>query len=190
VTATGGRPRTLDDASHDWLRCLAADRRDESLVPLRALLLQATQFEVARRRHQLLDVDDLELDELACTAADAALIQVIEHLDEYRGGSRFTTWAAKFAIVEAAIRLRELAWHSSACRAPQGQVRPEWLVTLAQIDDVLTPDQRHLLNMLTVHGAPIDVVAEGMRTTRDDVYRKLQTIRALLRERLTRKDTA
>ena len=35
-------------------------------------------------------------------AADDALMAVLRKLDSYRGESRFTTWAYKFALLEAA----------------------------------------------------------------------------------------
>ena len=103
AAADGGR-RTLDDESRDWLHSLSVDCSDEALDRLRTFLLRATRFEVARRRDQLLHVDDSQLDELARTAADAAALCAVAHLDRYRGGSRFTTWAAKFGLLEAAIQ--------------------------------------------------------------------------------------
>ena len=43
-----------------------------------------------------------ELDDLAMQAADDALVAVLGKLDDFRGASRFTTWAYKFALLEAA----------------------------------------------------------------------------------------
>jgi hypothetical protein len=76
--------------------------------------LRAARFEVARRRSELLHVGDRELERLASVAADAALMRVVADLDHYRGSSRFTTWAAKFALLEAAVRLRKLRTLQSA----------------------------------------------------------------------------
>ena len=157
-----------------------------------ALLLRAARFEVARRRDQLLHVDDRELDELARTAADAALICVVAHLDHYRGGSRFTTWAAKFALLEAAVRLRKLAWRETAPtrlrRSAEERSSLELRATVGEGIGVLTADQRHVFEALTIDGVPIDVLAERMQTTRGDVYQTLQSRPRVLRERLMRAD--
>ena len=35
---------------------------------------------------------------------------VLRKLDDFRGESRFTTWAYKFALLEAAVKVRRRAW--------------------------------------------------------------------------------
>ena len=42
--------------------------------------------------------------------ADDALVAILRKLDDYRGDSRFTTWAYKFALLEASVKLRRSAW--------------------------------------------------------------------------------
>ena len=37
-------------------------------------------------------------------------LSVLRRLDDFRGASRFTTWAYKFALLEAAVKLRRRAW--------------------------------------------------------------------------------
>ena len=37
-------------------------------------------------------------------------MSVLARLDDFRGESRFTTWAYKFALLEAAVKLRKRAW--------------------------------------------------------------------------------
>ena len=37
-------------------------------------------------------------------------MSVLARLDDFRGASRFTTWAYKFALLEAAVKLRRRAW--------------------------------------------------------------------------------
>jgi RNA polymerase sigma-70 factor (ECF subfamily) len=161
-------------------------------VRLRALLLRATQFEVARRRGQLLHVDDRELQKLAHTAADTALTRIIDDLDHYRGGSRFTTWVAKFALLEAATRLRKLGWHDGhppSWRQAREGLSPTLQVALSDMTEALTADQCYVFEALTVDGVPIDVLAEDMGTTRGDVYQTLQSARAMLRARLAQADS-
>src|SRR5829696_10502030 len=82
----------------------------EAVRRLHELLLRAARFEVGRRRGALSYVRGEELDDLANQAADDALMAVLGKLDDYRGASRFTTWAYKFALLEAGVKLRRRAW--------------------------------------------------------------------------------
>jgi RNA polymerase sigma-70 factor, ECF subfamily len=193
LTVDAGRSAP-DDESRDWLESLTTDGRGEALVRLRELLLRATRFEVARRRDELLHVDDRDLEQLARTAADAALMRAVADLDHYRGGSRFTTWAAKFALLEAAVRLRKLAWHDGQApsrprRAREDRLPPKLQAAVSELIEALPAGQRHVFSALAIDGTPIDVFADDMQTTRDDVYRTLQGAREAIRERLTQADS-
>src|SRR5204863_1529855 len=84
--------------------------RERAIAKLHALLLRAARFEVNRRRAALGHVRGEELDDIATQAADDALMAVLSKLDEFRGASRFTTWAYKFALLEAGVRVRRRAW--------------------------------------------------------------------------------
>src|SRR4051812_20258744 len=96
----------------DWVAALRAGgaRGDEAISRLHALLVRAARFELGRRRAQLAHVRGEELDDIATQAADDALMAVLGKLDDFRGASRFTTWAYKFALLEAGVRLRRRAW--------------------------------------------------------------------------------
>jgi len=111
VTAVDPRP-VLDDDSRAWLHDLRADgqAREAALARLHALLLRAARFEAARRRATLTQLRPGELDEIAAEAADDALVSILARLDDFRGASRFTTWAYKFALLETAVKLRKRAW--------------------------------------------------------------------------------
>ena len=43
-------------------------------------------------------------------SADDALVAVLSKLDSYKGDRKFTTWAYKFALLEATVKLRRRAW--------------------------------------------------------------------------------
>ncbi len=192
----------LDAESRDWLRSLRADgaKRDEAVARLHALLLRAARFEIARRRPTLPHLRGDELDDIATEAADDALMSVLARLDSFRGASRFTTWVYKFALLEAAVKLRKRAWQgrevplepetwslfSSAGLAPDAEVeQSELLSTLqAAITDVLTPHQRRVLVALALNGVPIDVLAERLTTTRGALYKTLHDARRKLRKHL------
>jgi RNA polymerase sigma-70 factor (ECF subfamily) len=194
--------RPLDEESRRWLRELRGTGagRDAAVARLHALLLRAARFEVARRRPTLPHLRGNELDEIALEAADDALMSVLARLDDFRGLSRFTTWVYKFALLEAAVKLRRRAWQgrevplepetwglfSSSAPEPDEQAeQSELLETLQRaIAEVLTPHQRRVLVALALNGVPIDVLAERLNTTRGALYKTLHDARQKLRKHL------
>jgi RNA polymerase sigma-70 factor (ECF subfamily) len=95
-----------------WLGALRSEgaEREAAAVRLHALLLRAARFELERRRGMLAGAGRETVEDLATQSADDALSAILSKLDEYRFESRFTTWAYKFAILEAAVRTRRRAW--------------------------------------------------------------------------------
>jgi RNA polymerase sigma-70 factor, ECF subfamily len=199
VDATG---RPLDPESREWLRCLRGQglERDEATARLHTLLLRAARFEIARRRPTLPHLRGNDLDDIANQAADDALVSILGRLDRFRGDSRFTTWAYKFALLEAAVKLRRRSWQgrevplepetwslfaSAGLEPDESAEQSELLVTLQQaIADVLTPHQRRVLVALALNGVPIDVLAERLNTTRGALYKTLHDARRKLRGHL------
>jgi RNA polymerase sigma-70 factor (ECF subfamily) len=193
---------SLDADSREWLQALHAEGaiREDAIARLHSLLLRAARFEVARRRPALPHLRGGELDEIANEAADDALMSVLRRLDDFRGASRFTTWVYKFALLEAAVKLRKRAWQgrevplepeawsmfASAGLGPGDQVEQSELVATLQraIDEVLTPHQRRVLVALALNGVPIDVLAERLNTTRGALYKTLHDARRKLRTHL------
>src|SRR5947209_20399034 len=92
-----------DPESREWLRALRSSggERERAVGRLHALLLRAARFEVSRRAYSMAPH---ERDDLANQSADDALVAVLAKLDGYRGASRFTTWAYKFALLEAGVK--------------------------------------------------------------------------------------
>jgi RNA polymerase sigma-70 factor (ECF subfamily) len=192
----------LDADSRQWLDQLRGEgaEHDDAVVRLHALLLRAARFEVARRRPTLPHLRGNDLDDIALEAADDALMSVLARVDDFRGLSRFTTWAYKFALLEAAVKLRKRAWQgrevplqpeswtlfSSAGLEPEAEVEQgELLATLqSAIKEVLTPHQRRVLVALALNGVPIDVLAERLNTTRGALYKTLHDARRKLRRHL------
>jgi RNA polymerase sigma-70 factor (ECF subfamily) len=194
--------RPLDEESREWLSSLrdAGTVREAAIARLHALLLRAARFEVSRRRPTLPHLRGNELDEIALEAADDALMSVLARLDDFRGASRFTTWVYKFALLEAAVKLRRRAWQgrevplepeawtsfSSAGLAPEEKAEQSELLSKLQsaIDEVLTAHQRRVLVALALNGVPIDVLAERLNTTRGALYKTLHDARRKLRKHL------
>jgi len=100
------------EGSQAWIAALrgpTTPAREDALARLHPLLLRATRFELTRRPEQLIDLGTAEIDDLAVQAADDALMSILRTLDDFRGASRFTTWASKFAIHEAGVQGRRSA---------------------------------------------------------------------------------
>jgi RNA polymerase sigma-70 factor, ECF subfamily len=106
----GGRS-CLDGESARWLRNLQSTGpdRDLALERLHALLLRVARSELGRRegRHP---ITGPELDDLAHQAADDALMAITGKLQQFRGESRFTTWAYKFVVLEVSAKLGRHFW--------------------------------------------------------------------------------
>jgi RNA polymerase sigma-70 factor (ECF subfamily) len=192
----------MDPESQAWVASLSAAgrERDGAVERLHALLLRAARFEVQRRRSSLDGVADV--DQLAADAADDALMAVLAKLGTYRGDSRFTTWAYKFALLEAAVKVRRRAWRGrevaldgeawerfpDAHAGPAGSAETSELMSAvhAGIRDALTPRQRLVLVAVAIEGVPIDVLAERLGSNRGAIYKTLHDARRKLREHLAR----
>ena len=62
-------------------------------------------------------IDGPERDDLALQAADDALLAVAGKLGQFRGESRFATWACKFVILEVSARLARHYWRDPPVHA-------------------------------------------------------------------------
>ena len=170
---------------------------DAAVESLHALLLRAARFEVSRRRAALAHVRGEEFDDIAMQAANDALVAVLGKLHQFRGESRFTTWAYKFALLEAGVRVRRRAWQerevvfdseswmqlrNSASGPDTDAEQAELLGAITRyIGEALTEHQRQVLVALTIDGVPIDVLAERLGTTRGALYKTLHDARRKLR---------
>jgi RNA polymerase sigma-70 factor, ECF subfamily len=193
---------SLDPSTGEWLDALrdSGARHDAAIARLHSLLVRAARFEVARRRASLPHLRGEALDDLAAQSADDALVAVLGKLDDFRGDSRFTTWAYKFALLEAAVRVRRLAWQgrevplepdawellAAAGSSPHLEVEMRELLDAVRvaIKEQLTERQRDVLLWTTVAEVPIDVLAERLDTTRGALYKVLHDARRKLRTRL------
>ena len=125
---------------------------------------------------------------------------IMRKLHTYRGDSRFTTWAYKFALLEAAVKVRRRTWQdrevpleddgwaqlADGRAAPDADAETAELIDAvrAAIRDALTPHQRAVLIAITLNDVPIDVLAERLSTTRGALYKTLHDARKKLRARL------
>jgi RNA polymerase sigma-70 factor (ECF subfamily) len=201
VTTTSA-PLCATSDSGAWLAALRSTgpTYDQAVESLHALLVRAARFELSRRRESLSYVRGEELEDIALQAADDALMAILKKLDGFRGESRFTTWAYKFALLEAGVRLRRRAWQerevvldsdgwtgfAQPAAGPESDAeQAELMRALADcIGDELTSHQRQVLVALAIDGVPIDVLAERLGTTRGALYKTLHDARRKLRAKL------
>jgi RNA polymerase sigma-70 factor (ECF subfamily) len=195
-------PKAEEPDSAWWLATLRAGgpEREHAIGKLHDLMLRAARFELGRRRAALAHVRGEDLDDIAMQAANDALMAVLSKLDDFRGESRFTTWAYKFALLEAGVRLRRRAWQErevvlepddwSAFVQGGGTVHDrlesaELLDRLKNaLDSALTPHQRRVFVALALNEVPIDVLSERLETTRGALYKTLHDARKKLRSEL------
>jgi RNA polymerase sigma-70 factor (ECF subfamily) len=193
-------PGAASDPGGDWIAELtgAGPVRDDALRRLHALLVRAARYQVARMPALRAVVGAAQVEDVVTLAADEAMVAVLGKLATFEGRSRFTTWAWKFAVLQAAVELRRQAW--SRCEVPleaapplaEPRPSPDQYAEGAElagavraaIDRVLTPHQRRIALAVIVDEVPIDVLAERLGTNRNALYKTLHDARGRLRAHL------
>jgi RNA polymerase sigma-70 factor (ECF subfamily) len=193
----GGTPAP----GEDWIAELTSDGpvREDALRRLHALLLRGARFQVSRMAAMRAMVGAAQVEDIITLAADEAMVAVLGKLATFEGRSRFTTWAYKFAVIQAAVELRRQAWSrrevplEAAPPLIEPRPSPDQYAEGAElagavreaIDRVLTPHQRRITLALIVDEVPIDVLAERLGTNRNALYKSLHDARSRLRAHLT-----
>jgi RNA polymerase sigma-70 factor (ECF subfamily) len=195
-------PAGLDDESAEWLRALAeaGPAREAALARLHELLVRIARGEVARRGPRL-RISGPELDDLAYQAAADALVAITGKLRQFRGESRFTTWAYKFVIFEVSAKIGRHFWRHPAVsldgedweRLPSRfGIDPaheaEWRDLLAAVrrivDSDLTALQREVFVAIVLNGVPPDALVLSLGSNRNAIYKMLFDARRKLRAAL------
>ena len=191
-----------DEASRRWVQQLRAGhpRHEQAVAKLHDLLLRVARHELSRRRSQLGSIAGLELDDLAQQAADDALMNIIKRLDDFRGLSRFTTWAYKFAVFEVSGKVARHAWRRRpptaedldwervpdrlAPRPADRLEQREQLKALSAAIGTLTERQREVFVAIALNDVPIDLLAIQFGSNRNAIYKNLFDARRSLRASL------
>jgi RNA polymerase sigma-70 factor (ECF subfamily) len=192
----------LDADSRRWVEQLRVGhpRYHESVARLHDVLQRIARCELSRRRGQLRSIRGPEFDDLAQQAADDALVNVLDRLDEFRGLSRFTTWAYKFAMFEVSAKVARHAWRRRSPEVerlecdelpdPIALLPEERLEQRARLDALsravgeLTERQREVFVAVALNDVPIDVLAVELKTNRNAIYKNLFDARRRLRARM------
>lgn len=180
-----------------WIEALSSPgpAREDAIRRLHPVLLRAARKQVFRMRATLSGVDR---EEIAHQAADEATVALLAKLPTFEGRSRFTTWAYKFAVLQAAVEVRRHTWRGrevpleESPAVPDQSASPEQYVEGADLAQAvraalvtaLTPHQRRVALALLVDEVPIDVLAERLGTTRNALYKTVHDARQRIRAHL------
>ena len=194
-----------DPETAAWVSDLKASgpRREEALERLHTVLLQAARRE-ARRRAIDSPVSGVELNDIVQQAADDAMVAIVAKLDQFRGESRFTTWAYKFAVLEVASKLTRHAWRGGPVIldseawlqlpdrfgfTPEEAFEQRELLASIQeaVQTALTPRQRRVFVAIVLNAVPLDVVAAELASNRNALYKTLFDARRKVRTFLVAK---
>ena len=192
----------LDAESAEWLRVLACTgpQQEAGLARLHELLVRVAHWEV-RRRGPRLRITGPELEDLAYQAAADALVAITGKIGQFRGESRFTTWAYKFVIFEVSAKIGRHFWRHPSVpldaedwdRLPdrfgfEPAREAEWRDLLAAlrraVDTELSPRQRQVFVALVVNAVPLDALVIELSSNRNAIYKTMFDARRKLRAAL------
>jgi RNA polymerase sigma-70 factor, ECF subfamily len=201
-TSRTAADRVLDAESALWVQGLRASgpKHDETVRRLHELLVRVARAEVHRRQGRL-GVEGPELDDLATQAAADAVVAVLAKVEHFRGDSRFTTWACKFAIFEVSTKVGRHFWQrpTVAMDAEDWDRLPdrfgldparaaEWREVVAAlrraVDEELSDHQRRVFAAIVLNGVGLDALVAELGSNRNAIYNTLFDARRKLRAAL------
>jgi RNA polymerase sigma-70 factor, ECF subfamily len=193
---------SLDPESRRWVEQLTPGhpRHHQTVARLHGVLRRVAVHELSRRRSQLRWMRGPEFDDLAQQAADDAVVTILGKLDEFRGLSRFTTWAYTFVMFDVSGKVAQHAWRRHPPE-PQYQLSDqvpdalahlpeEWFEERARLDVLahaigeLTARQREVFVAVALNEVPIDLLAVKLGSNRNAIYKILFDARRRLRARM------
>ncbi|MEO5888511.1 MAG: sigma-70 family RNA polymerase sigma factor [Anaerolineales bacterium] len=198
--------RTNDEWLHDLRESGMA--QENAIADLQSILLRAVLYLFNRNLGEFRGLTRGDTLKLAEDCAQEALIAVLNHLPDFRGDSKFTTWVYKFAINIALTAVRRTRWRDvsldqmflseggafsewtmqdkSPAVAPdrsamQGEVRH---VIQEVFERDLTDNQRRVLILIVFNEVPMDEVVRQLDTNRNAIYKMLHDARRKLKSGL------
>ena len=161
------------------------------------MLLRIAHAELNRRAGSN-PVTGPELDDLAHQSADDALLAIIAKLGQFRGESRFTTWAYRFVVLEVSGKLGRHFWQRPAAALDAGDwqrlpdrfgISPEDLAERREfiaavrraVEEDLTDRQRQVFTAIVVDGIPLDALVVRLGSNRNALYKTMFDARRKLR---------
>lgn len=194
--------------NEEWLRELSAagEAQAEAIADLRTYLLRAALFSLTQAQSAFAHLSPAQIEQMAEDCAQDALLAILQHLHEFRGESKFTTWTYRFAVNMALVSARresresvsldelleDSEWLALPIQNDLMAVSPDraalqteiWRVVHEAIDQDLTERQRQALKALVFDEIPIDEIARHFGSNRNAIYKLLHDARRSLKARL------
>ncbi len=190
-----------------WIKDLQADGQQQAraLKDLRQLLLKILPAALSR----WLPTTDPHFQAFIEDVAQETLARVLDKLDSFEGRSKFSSWVYTIAVRIGLSKLRLRKWSERSLEALEegadpasGPVRrfpgskPDPETTLEQDEalqkvlqamrDELTPYQLKVMQAVIFEETPMDVVAEGLGTNRNALYKVMHDARLKIKKALER----
>ena len=195
--------RSLDVESRLWLERLHASEptRGSAVAELHERLRREAAFHIRHRVRNRAEFHRGDIDDLATETAGDALMVLLRKLDDFRGESRFWTWARRFAALEAPVNIRRrvgrerfgvaadpelaLGVPDPACSAQELLGDPRAAAEMSDIvANQLTNRQRTILIATAVNGVSAQTLACQLHTTPGAIYKTLHDARRKLKANL------
>jgi RNA polymerase sigma-70 factor (ECF subfamily) len=192
----------FDAESAEWVRALSTEgiERERAATRLHEIALRIARAEVHRRSGRLRLVGP-EADDVAHQAAADAMLAIIEKVGQFRGESRFATWAYKFVIFEVSGKIGRHFWRTAPvsleaedwARLPdrfgfEPAHQAQWQDLLAAlrraVEQELTERQRRVFVAIVLNAIPLDTLVVELDSNRNAIYKTLFDARRKLRANL------
>ena len=191
----------------EWIAALIqpGEAQTEALQDLREYLRRAVIVYLRDKRTDLTHYALADLHEMAEDFAQNALLSIQNNLDKFRGEARFTTWAYRFVINEAAADLRKQQYKNVSLDSliedgtavihrfrnlptTDPSVTADRQDFIDQLLDIIEHDlnERQRIAILGIHfqGLSNQEVAELLETSPNTVYKTLYDARKKIKARL------
>jgi RNA polymerase sigma-70 factor (ECF subfamily) len=196
--------------NQEWLNDLSAGETAQkaAITDLRDILLRAALFFFSRNLEDFRGLGRDEILQRAEDCAQDALIAVMNHLPDFRGDSKFSTWAYKFAINISLMAARRERWKAISIdeltesvgdgfskwgmydkpggfTLEQSAMQDELRGVIRNVIELdLTDKQRQVLLLMIINEVPMDEVVRYMGTNRNSIYKLLHDARRKLKSSL------
>lgn len=187
----------MTEPNASWLMRLTAESavQNEALAELRDILLSGLRRTFQGRT----GVDDALLEDVT----QESLIKTLDHLGQFQGKSRFTTWATTIAVRVAVTELRRRHWKDVSLEQlvdqtstrglnagdpaalPEADAGKRALINemYSLIDTDLTEKQRTAL-LAELKGMPLEEIGRRMGSSRNAIYKLTHDARKRLKHGL------
>lgn len=200
--------RVKQRSNEEWHTELTADGTPEqaaAIEDLRQYLLRAVLYFFSTNPGDLRGLARPEIEQIAQDLAQDALLTILKNLEDFRGESKFTTWAYRFAINMSLVEARRQRWKNvSLDRIMENSELPDfqfpdkdapdpdraaqqqeiWDEVRDVIENELTERQRAILTAIVFDDVPVDLVTREFKMNRNAVYKMVHDARVKLKKRL------